>query len=92
MRSVHPDRPQATRRDFTADMASKGSPTSTLTASLLLNESSTTTIVFFARNGGLSDVTGFNQPHRTVAHGKEPHHKLYRTSNSFASMLIWHRH
>jgi hypothetical protein len=60
MRSVHPDRPQVTRRDFTADIVSKGSPTSTLTASILINESSTTTIGFFARGDGLSDVTGFN--------------------------------
>jgi hypothetical protein len=92
MRSVHPDRLQATRRDFTAEVASKGSPTSTLTASILLYELSTTTIVFFARSDRLNDVTGFNQPHRIVEHDNEHHHELYRTSNSFASMLIWHRH
>jgi hypothetical protein len=92
MRSVHPDRPQVARRDFTADVASKGSPTPTITAWLFLNESSTTTIGLFSRNGGLSDVTGFNQPHRTVAYGKVPHHELYRTSNCFASMLIRHQH
>jgi hypothetical protein len=73
-------------------MASKRSPTSTLTGSLLLNESSTTTIAFFARSGGLNDVTGFNQPHRTVVHGKEPHYELNRTSNAFASLSLWHRH
>lgn len=80
MRCVHPDCPQLTRRDFTADMASERSPTPTFTDPLLLNELSTTTIAFFARSSGLSDVTDFNQPHRTVEHGKEPHHEPYRTS------------
>ena len=82
MRSVHPDCPQLTRRDFTADMASERSPTPTLTDPLLLNELSTTTIAFFARSGSLSDVIGINQPHLTVEHGKELHHELLRASNT----------
>ena len=60
MRSVHPDCPQLTRRDFTADMASERFPTPTLTDPLLLNELSTTTIAFFLRSGGLSGVIGIN--------------------------------
>ena len=59
-------------------MASERSPTSTLTDSLLLNDLSATTIAFFACSGGRSDVTCFNQPHRTVTHGKELHHEPNR--------------
>ena len=80
MRCVHPDSPQLTRRDFTAGMAPERSPTSTLTDLLLLHELLTTTISFFAHSDGPSDVTGFNQPHLTVEHGKEPHHEPNRTS------------
>jgi hypothetical protein len=90
MRSVHPDRPQLTRRDFTADMASERSPISTATDPHLLNKLSTMTPAFFARSGGFSGVTGFNQPHLTVEHGKESHHEPDRTSNAFGS--IWYRH
>ena len=92
MRSVYPDCPQLTRRDFTADMASEPSPISTATDPHLLNKLSTTTLVFFARSGGFSDVTDFNQPYLTVEHGKESHHEPNRTSNAFGSMSIWHRH
>ena len=80
MRSVHPDYPQLTKRDFTADMASERSSTSTFTDPRLLDELSITTITVFARNGRLSDVIGFNPSHRTVEHGKEPHHEPNRTS------------
>jgi hypothetical protein len=51
-------------------MASERSPISTATDPHLLNKLSTTTIAFFARSGGLSDVTGINQPHLTVEHGR----------------------
>jgi hypothetical protein len=51
-------------------MASERSPVSTATDPHLLNKLSTTTIAFFARSGGLSEVTGINQPHLTVEHGR----------------------
>jgi len=92
MRSVYPDCPQLTRRDFTADMASERSPISIATDPHLLNTLSRTTLAFFARSGGFSDVTGFNQPHFIVEHGRESHHEPGRTSNAFGSMLTWHRH
>ena len=90
MKSVHADSPQLTTQDFTTGTAPERFPTPTVP--LLLNELSTTTLAFFDRSGGLSDVTGFTLPHHTIVHDQEPHRQPNRTSSSFVSMLIWHRH